>query len=141
MQWTDAQVEAWGDRQTKKRKHTFRLLLQNIQRLPLSARNPKHEAILHWLFTDEADAAVLTEVNTYWPNVRPHQQWKERTIRKIVPQGAKHRFAHNCHGSVIGMIQYMEERRRSHWDPTKGWNQILMFTDPINLKFYYATEI
>jgi hypothetical protein len=105
MQRKDDQAEAWGDRQLKKKKHTFRLLLQNIQRLPLSARDPKHEAILNWMFTDEADAVILTEINTYWPNVRPHQQWTERTRGKI-PQGEKHRFVHNRHGSPTGTLQY-----------------------------------
>jgi hypothetical protein len=63
MQRKDDQAEAWGDRQIKKKNHTFRLLLQNIQPLPLSVRDPKHEAILNWMFTDEADAVILTEVN------------------------------------------------------------------------------
>ena len=105
MQKEDVQAEAWGDRQTKKKKYTFRLLLQNIQRLPLSARESKHEDILNWIFTDEADAVILTEVNTYWPNVKPHQQWNERTKGRI-PQGEKHRFAHNRHGSPPGTMQY-----------------------------------
>jgi hypothetical protein len=94
MQRKDVQAEAWGDRQTKKKKYTFPLLLQNIQRLPLSALESKHEDILNWMFTDEADAMILTEVNTYWPNVKPHQQWNERTKGRI-QQGEKHCFAHN----------------------------------------------
>jgi hypothetical protein len=73
MQRKDVQVEAWEDRQIKKKKYTFRFLLQNIQWLPLSARESKHEDILNWMFTDEADAVILTEVNTYWPNVEPPQ--------------------------------------------------------------------
>jgi hypothetical protein len=65
MQRKDVQAEAWGDRQTKKKKYTFRLVLQNIQRLPLRARESKHEDILNWMFTDEVDAVILTEANTY----------------------------------------------------------------------------
>ena len=105
MQWKDFQAEAWRDRQTKKKKYTFRLLLQNIQRLPLSARESKHEDILYWIFADEADAVILTEINAYWPNVKPHQQWHKRTKRRI-PQGEKNRFAHNRHGSSTGTMQY-----------------------------------
>jgi hypothetical protein len=105
MQRKGVQAEAWGDRQTKKNKYTFRLLLQNIQRLPLSARESKHEDILNWMFTDKADAVILTEVNTYWPNVKPHQHWHERT-KGHIPRGEKHRFAHNHRGSSTGRMQY-----------------------------------
>ncbi len=80
MQKEDVQVEAWGDKQTKKKKYTFRLLLQNIQQLPLNARESKHEDILNWMFTDKADTAILTEVNTYWPNVQKDVLHKARNI-------------------------------------------------------------
>ena len=105
MKKDDGQAERWGDKQTTRKKYTFRLLLQNIQRLPLDRRNEKHEDLIHWLEKDGGDVAILTEINTYWPKVKPHQQWEERS-EGLFPQGMKSRFCYNKTEEIPGNVQY-----------------------------------
>jgi hypothetical protein len=75
MMQEDGQAKIYGDRQTTKRKSSLWLLLQNIQRLPLSTRDQKHQDLVAWIQCDDGDIVILTEVNTFWPKVPVHQQW------------------------------------------------------------------
>jgi hypothetical protein len=105
MQKEDIQAEVYGDRQKTKNKSSLRVLLQNIQRLPLSIRDQKHEDIVDWIHRDAGDIAILTEINTYWPKVPAHQQWEERSER-LFPQGLKSRFSYNKTEKASSNVQY-----------------------------------
>jgi exonuclease III len=83
----------------------MRVLLQNIQWLPLSIRNQKHEEIVRWIQQDQGDVAILTEINTYWPKVPAHQQWEERSER-LFSQGLKSRFSYNKTEEAASNVQY-----------------------------------
>jgi hypothetical protein len=101
----DTQAETYGNRQKPKRKSSLHLLLQNIQRLPLSIRNQKHEDIVDCIQGDNSDIAILTEVKSYWPKVPVHQQWEERSER-LFPQGLKGRFSYNKTETASNSVQY-----------------------------------
>ncbi len=105
MRKEDRQAESWGDRLTTRRTGTLRVALQNIQRLPVDRRDSKHEDLTHWLDKDGIDIAILTEINTYWPKVKPHQQWEERS-EGLFPQGIKSTFCYNKNSEFPGTVQY-----------------------------------
>ena len=105
MMTDDKQAEVYGDRQHTKHPSSLRLLLQNIQRLPLSIRDQKHADIVDWIQRDNGDIAILTEINTYWPKVPAHQQWEERSER-LFPQGLKSRFCYNKTEAAFSNVQY-----------------------------------
>jgi hypothetical protein len=105
MRKEDRQAESWGDRLTTRRKGTLRVALQNVQRLPVNRRDSKHEDLTHWLEKDGIDIAILTESNTYWPKVKPHQQWEERS-EGLFPQGIKSIFGYNKNYEFPGTVQY-----------------------------------
>ena len=105
MRKEDRQAESWGDRLTTRQTGTLRVALQNIQRLPVNRRDPKHEDLIQWLEKDGIDIAILTEINTYWPKVKPHQQWEERS-EGLFPQGIKSIFGYNKNYAFPGTVQY-----------------------------------
>jgi hypothetical protein len=49
MMKDDLQAERYGNRLRTKRKSSLRVLLQSIQRPPLSIRNQKHKDIVNWI--------------------------------------------------------------------------------------------
>ena len=127
MQKEDIQAEVYGDRQKTKNKSSLRVLLQNIQRLPLSIRDQKHEDIVDWIHRDAGDIAILTEINTYWPKVPAHQQWEERSER-LFPQGLKSRFSYNKTEKALAMFS-MAALRPLLWEkPATAYVQRAKFT-------------
>ncbi len=74
MMKADTQAEAYGDRQRTKQPSSLRLLLQNIQRSPLSIRDHKQGDIVAWIRRYNHDIAISPELKTYSPNTNPQHK-------------------------------------------------------------------
>jgi hypothetical protein len=94
--------QKYGYQQKPKLKSSVGLLLQNIQWLPPSIGNQKHEDIVDWIQCNKSDIAILTEINMYWPKVPAHQQWEE-TSKQLFSQSC---FSYNKAETASSNVQY-----------------------------------
>jgi hypothetical protein len=70
-------VEAYGDTMRKKSNHTLRIMLHNINRLPIDGRSAKSRKLLSTIATKQIDIALLTEVGLYWKKINSRDRWYE----------------------------------------------------------------
>ena len=63
---TSTNSEAWGDRMNKKRPHTLRLALANVDSLPMHKNDEKNDSIARFCVDNELDFLGMTEPNKCW---------------------------------------------------------------------------
>ena len=60
-------VEAFGDKMQAKEDNTFRVVVQNVQCLPVEARTDRSRRVVDTIATTESDVFLMSEVKLYWP--------------------------------------------------------------------------
>jgi hypothetical protein len=63
---TGSNSEAWGNRMDKKRPHTLRLALANVDSLPMHKNDEKNDSIARFCVDKELDFIGMTEPNKCW---------------------------------------------------------------------------
>jgi hypothetical protein len=71
-------VEAFGDNLNKKHDTTIRIMLHNINRLPLDHRTDKSRKLISCIANKQIDVAMITEVGLYWKSIPGKDRWYER---------------------------------------------------------------
>jgi hypothetical protein len=75
---TDNKDKPWGHKITEKGDNIFRIGLQNINSLPLSAKHSKNELFTSEITNGQFDVYCATEVNIAWQNVPVEDKIQER---------------------------------------------------------------
>ena len=70
-------VEEYGDTMRRKNDSTLRIMLHNINRLPLSGNTSKSHKLISTIAYKQIDIALLTEIGLFWKAVDNKEQWYE----------------------------------------------------------------
>jgi hypothetical protein len=85
--------EAFGDKLTRKSDNILRLMLHNVNRLPLSRSADKSKKLISSISNKQLDLALITKVGLCWRLVKTNDQWHERMRESF--QAARSELAFN----------------------------------------------
>ena len=68
----------FGDLLRPKRPHVFRGISCQLGCLPLRPDDPKHEALIDAISSNQVDVIALQELGINFSRAGPHGQWKQR---------------------------------------------------------------
>jgi hypothetical protein len=71
-------VEEFGSRMTRKPDQTIRIMLHNINRLPIDSRSTKSKQLITYVVNKQIDIALLTEIGLNWRKIHNNDKWFER---------------------------------------------------------------
>jgi hypothetical protein len=71
-------AEEYGDKMSRKQDNTLRLMLHNINRLPIDSRSDKSRRLINTIVTKQIDISLLTEIGLCWRRIENKDQWFER---------------------------------------------------------------
>lgn len=97
--------EVFGDSIQPKEENNFRVVSQNIQKLPEDAKSTRSRKVVNTISNTEADVFLMSEPSLYWPKVTNENQWFERIIGKF----RSHRALFGCNATEsgrTGLLQY-----------------------------------
>jgi hypothetical protein len=71
-------VEELGSQMTRKPDQTIRIMLHNINRLPIDSRSTKSKQLITYIANKQIDIALLTEIGLNWKKIHNNDKWFER---------------------------------------------------------------
>jgi hypothetical protein len=86
-------LEAFGDLLGKKEANVFRIMLQNVNNLPVSSHVYRSRQLVDCISNQELDVYLMTEVGLCWNKLSAYDQWYERTTGRLTHQ--KSIFSYN----------------------------------------------
>jgi hypothetical protein len=86
-------LEAFGDLLGKKEANVFRIMLQNINNLPVSSHVYRSQQLVDCIATQELDVFLMTKVGLCWNKASAYDQWNQRTTGQLKHQ--KSVFSYN----------------------------------------------
>ena len=86
-------AEEYGDIMAAKRDNVLRIMLHNINRLPISAKSDKSRQLISTIANKQIDVALLTEIGLCWKLLDNKDQWFERVRMSF--QSSRSEFAYN----------------------------------------------
>ena len=86
-------AEPYGDIMERKPQSTLRIMLHNVNRLPLNAKHDKSKKLFSTIANKQIDIALITEVGINWKKANSNDRWYERT--RNIFQSSKSETAHN----------------------------------------------
>ena len=92
-------AEPYGDTMQKKPNSTLRIMLHNVNRLPLNATHDKSKILFSTIANKQIDIALITEIGINWKKSNSKDRWYERT--RTAFQTAKSEVAHNINEPTI----------------------------------------
>ena len=95
-----ADLEVFGDSLKAKESNNFRVISQNIQKLPESACTERSRRVTSTISSTEADVLLMNEVSLYWPKVGITDKWFERVIGKFRAHRALFGYNTNEHNDT-----------------------------------------
>jgi hypothetical protein len=72
-------LESFGDTMGKKAANVFRIMLQNINNLPISALVNSSRQVIDCIANQELDVFLMTKIGLCWPKVSAYDQFKIST--------------------------------------------------------------
>jgi hypothetical protein len=78
---------------TRKSDHTLRIMLHNVNRLPISRSTDKSKKFISTIPNKQIDVALITEVGLYWKLLDGGDQWYERVQESF--QATRSKMAYN----------------------------------------------
>jgi hypothetical protein len=82
-------VEEFDSQMTRKPHQTMRIMLHNIDRLPIDSRLTKSKQIVTYVANKQIDAALLTQIGLNWKKIHNNDRWFERVQEAF-------RYSHSC---------------------------------------------
>jgi hypothetical protein len=73
-----ADVEEFGSKMTRKPDQTIRIMLHNINRLPIDSRSTKSKQLITYVANKQIDIALLTGIGLNWKKIHNNYKWFER---------------------------------------------------------------
>ncbi len=73
-------LEIYGDSMPTKKDHVFRIGVQNINNLPVSAGHQKSKRMVNHIKNGQYDLFLVSEVGLRWNKIPSHDQWSERSL-------------------------------------------------------------
>ena len=86
-------VKEYGDKMQQKKENTFRIMLHNINRLPINGDSTKSYKLISTIANKQIDVALMTEVGLFWKVINNKDRWYERIGEAF--WSTKHEFAYN----------------------------------------------
>ena len=86
-------TEAFGHFMTKKHDNTLRIMLHNINRLPISSKADKSRKLISTIANKQIDIALLTEIGLNWKQINNQDKWYERVRESF--QYTRSEVSHN----------------------------------------------
>jgi endonuclease/exonuclease/phosphatase family metal-dependent hydrolase len=123
-----ADLEVFGDSLKAKESNNFRVISQNIQKLPESACTERSRRVTSTISSTEADVLLMNEVSLYWPKVGITDKWFERVIGKFRAHRALFGYNTNEHNDtetlqyggvgIVAVDEAVNRARESGKDPS-----------------------
>ena len=98
-------LEEFGDIMQRKSPNTLRIMLHNINRLPIYKNQDKSKKLFSYIANKQIDVALLTEIGLYWKLIHNNDKWHER-IRHVF-RSAKYSLSYNTtEPTMTEMVQF-----------------------------------
>jgi hypothetical protein len=85
--------EEYGDILKRKADQVLRIMLHNINRLPISSRSSKSRQLVSYIAHTQVEFALLTEIGINWKKIHNNDMWFERVRQSF--QSTRSILAHN----------------------------------------------
>jgi hypothetical protein len=86
-------LEEYGHLMTKKYDNTLRIMLHNINRLPINSKTDKSKKLVSTIANKQIDIALLTEIGLNWKQINNQDKWYERVRESF--QHTRSEISHN----------------------------------------------